>query len=122
MTINSRQKGAQFEREVANYFRHMRWDEEARRGQQFAGGPDSPDVVLPNLEGLHIEAKRVEKLNLYVAMSQAIRDAGEKLPLVIHRKNCWEMLTTMRTKDMAKVATLFSAHGLLDLEWLDWYK
>ena len=126
MTINSRQKGAQGEREVAKLFRDKGWDREARRGQQFAGGTDSPDVLLPNIEGLHLEVKRVEKLNLYDAMDQAIRDAGDKMdnggmPAVMYRKNGREWLTIILSEDMEKFATIFCAHGLIDLEWLDRY-
>ena len=96
MTINSRDKGARFEREVAAWFRDTLLDPDARRGQQFAGGTDSPDVVLPNMEWLHIEAKHVEKLNIYKAMEQAKRDAGEgKIPTVFMRKNGEEMLVVL---------------------------
>ena len=41
--INSRAKGARYERELARYFEENGFP--ARRGQQFAGGSDSPDVV-----------------------------------------------------------------------------
>ena len=94
--INSRAKGARFEREVAAWFRDTLLDVDARRGQQFAGGTDSPDVVLPNMEWLHIEAKHVEKLNIYKAMEQSKRDAGEgKIPTVFMRKNGEEMLVVL---------------------------
>ena len=41
--INSRAKGARYERELARYLDENGFP--ARRGQQFAGGSDSPDVV-----------------------------------------------------------------------------
>jgi len=101
MTINSRDKGARFEREVAAWFRDTLLDPQARRGQQFAGGTDSPDVVLPGMEWLHIEAKHVEKLNIYKAMEQAKRDAGEgKIPTVFMRKNGEEMLVVLPLAEM----------------------
>lgn len=82
--INSRAKGAAYEREVANDLRARGY--QARRGQQHAGGPDSPDVV--GLPGYHIEAKRTERLDLYGAMDQAVRDADLfETPVVVHRKN-----------------------------------
>jgi hypothetical protein len=37
---------------------------QARRGQQFAGGTDSPDVISSH-ENLHLEVKRVEAGNPY---------------------------------------------------------
>ena len=86
--INSRAKGAAGERELANWFKERGHD--ARRGQQFSGGSDSPDVVLncPALAGFHIECKRVEAGNLYTWLAQAIKDGGTgKIPLVIHRRN-----------------------------------
>lgn len=105
MTINSRAKGARFEREVAEWFRYTSLDPEARRGQQFAGGTDSPDVVLPNMDWLHIEAKHVEKLNIYKAMEQAKRDAGEgKISTVFMRKNGEEMLVVIPAILMVRFA------------------
>ena len=107
--INSRAKGARFEREVAAWFRYTYLDSEARRGQQFAGGTDSPDVVLPNMEWLHIEAKHVEKLNIYKAMEQAKRDAGKgKIPTVFMRKNGEEMLVVLPAREIGGFAIKFA--------------
>jgi Holliday junction resolvase len=85
--INSRNKGAVGEREFAELLRFHGWD--ARRGQQFSGGSDSPDVVCQPLKDFHFEVKRVEAGNLYKWMAQAKRDAkaGEKVPVVMHRRN-----------------------------------
>ena len=84
-TINSRAKGAAGERELANYLKEKGY-EGARRGQQFAGGGDSPDVV--GLPGFHIECKRVEGGNLYRWLEQSTRDASwENIPIVVHRRN-----------------------------------
>ena len=89
--INSRQKGARGEREwrdhlIANGY-------EARRGQQFSGSPDSPDVVC-NLP-FHFEVKRVEKLNIEKAVKQSEDDCGESMPVVAHKKNRGQWLVTM---------------------------
>jgi hypothetical protein len=103
--INSRDKGARFEREVAAWFRDTLLDPDARRGQQFAGGTDSPDVVLPNMPWLHVEAKRVEKLNIYNAMLQAKQDAGSgKIPTVFMRKNGEEMLVVLPAREIGGFA------------------
>lgn len=85
--INSRAKGARGERELAVVLKEHGF--EARRGQQFQGGPDSPDVVTkhPALAPFHIECKRVEAGNLYVWMDQARRDGVGKTPLVAHKRN-----------------------------------
>lgn len=90
--MNSRNKGAAGERELSNLLKSAGYD--TRRGQQFCGANGDADVV--GLEGIHIECKRVERLNIYEAMEQAINDArvGE-LPCVFHRKNRKNWLVTM---------------------------
>lgn len=94
MTINSRNKGAVGERELAELLRFHGYD--ARRGQQFSGGAESPDVVCKPLADFHIEVKRVEKGNPYVWMAQAKKDAFvDKIPVVMHRKNRQEWLAIL---------------------------
>lgn len=97
--MNSRRKGAVGEREIAKYLREHGYD--AHRGQQYKGGPDSPDVT--GLNGFHIEVKRVEKLNIYESMEQSIRDAGDDTPLVIHRRDRDYWKVTMRLDDFMKL-------------------
>lgn len=82
---NSCVKGKVGERELAEFLRDHGF--EARRGQQHAGGNESPDVVS-DLDYIHWEVKRVEAGNLYKWLEQAERDsAGIKIPVVAHRKN-----------------------------------
>ena len=84
--VNSRSKGAAGERELAHELTRV-LNCKARRGQQFSGSPDSPDIVT-DLNGIHIECKRVEHLKLYPALKQSERDAGDgEIPVVMHRKN-----------------------------------
>ena len=98
---NSRRKGAVGEREIAKYLREHGFNE-ARRGQQFKGGADSPDVV--GLTGFHIEVKRVERLDLNAAMEQSIRDCREnETPIVVHRRNNDYWKVTMRLDDFMEV-------------------
>lgn len=94
--MNSKAKGARGERELSNKLKEYGYD--CRRGQQYCGANGDADVV--GLSGIHIECKRVEKLNLYDAVSQAKSDAreGEK-PTVFHRKNNCEWLVTMTLPD-----------------------
>lgn len=82
--MNSRAKGARGELEAAAKLREHGY--EARRGQQFSGGGDSPDVVH-TIPGIHLEVKRVEKGQLYEWLEQAKRDAGDKTPVVMHKRN-----------------------------------
>lgn len=98
--MNSRQKGARGERELANKLKEYGF--ETRRGQQYSGLQGDADVV--GLPGIHIECKRVESLNIHKAMQQSIRDARSgETPTVMHRKNNEEWLCTMRLDDFIKI-------------------
>ena len=94
--MNSRQKGARGERELAKILQTYGCD--ARRGQQYSGANGDADVV--GLPGVHIECKRVERLDLVGAYEQAKRDArpGE-VPAVFHRKNNKPWLVTISLED-----------------------
>lgn len=94
--MNSRQKGAAGERELAKALRSHGF--ETRRGQQYCGSNGDADVV--GLPGVHIECKRVERLNLEDAMAQSRADArpGE-IPVVMHRKNNCKWLVTLSIDD-----------------------
>lgn len=82
--MNSREKGAVGERELAGILKKYGYD--CRRGQQYCGINGDADVI--GIPGLHIECKRVEKLNIDDALEQSIRDAKDgELPVVMHRKN-----------------------------------
>ena len=59
----------------------------ARRGQQFAGGADSPDVICEELSALHQEVKFTERLNLEEACAQAERDGAGKAWIVAHKRS-----------------------------------
>ena len=91
----SRDKGKRGEAEVAHLLQNYGYD--AKRGCQYHGGPDSPDVV--GLPGYHIEVKRTERLDLYGAMEQTKRDAGSDTPVVFHRRNGKEWLVILRAED-----------------------
>lgn len=96
MAINSRQKGAAFERSIAKILRERGFD--ARRGQQYSGLQGDADVI--GLPGIHIEAKAVERLDLYGAYEQSMRDSREgEVPVVIHKKNRKQILITMSFSD-----------------------
>jgi hypothetical protein len=101
--MNARRKGKVGEREFAALLREHGFD--ARRGQQFSGSPDSPDVVSDALSWLHVEVKRVQNLNLADACAQAEGDcgrgapAGHKKPWVVaHRRNHAPWLITMKAE------------------------
>lgn len=84
MAINSRRKGASGEREAAKWL-NDNIGGSARRGVQYSGSPDSPDVVFD--EAIQLEIKRVERINIDTALEQAKRDGIGKIPVVMHRRN-----------------------------------
>lgn len=96
--INGNKKGKVGERELAAFLREYGY--EARRGQQYAGGGTSPDVVS-DLPDIHIEVKRVEAGNLYKWLEQAKRDAAGtgKTPVVFHRKNREDWVVVLDAHD-----------------------
>ena len=97
---NSKRKGAQGERELSSKLKEYGYN--TRRGQQYCGANGDADVV--GLSGIHIECKRVQKLNIYDAISQAKADAKEnELPTVFHRKDRCEWLVTMTLEDWIKI-------------------
>lgn len=92
----ARNKGARGELELMHLIRDV-YGYNVHRGKVFYGESD-----LVGLDGIHIECKRVEKLNIHKAMLQAIAEADERndgLPTVFHRKNNEEWLVTMRLED-----------------------
>jgi hypothetical protein len=91
--MNSRNKGKRGERAWRDEQRAQGYT--ARRGQQFCGSPDSPDVVCDALPWIHFEVKCVERLNIEDAMDQARRDAGAAVPVVAHKRNFRRWLVTM---------------------------
>lgn len=100
MAVNSKRKGATFERKLASLFRDYGYD--ARRTAQYCGNTgDASDVV--GLPGIHVEAKNQQQMRLYDWIAQAKRDAAANgkgnLPAVFHKKNHAEILVTMTLGD-----------------------
>ena len=111
MAINSRTKGKQGELELAHKLKEYGYD--AKRSVQYNGKDGQADVLgLPNI---HIECKRVEKLNIYDAIDQAKRDAknGDK-PTVFHRKNRCNWLVTMELDSFMELYACFEKIGKLE--------
>lgn len=98
--MNSRNKGKRGELELARKLREHGFD--CRRGQQYCGANGDADVI--GLPGIHIECKRVEKLNIYDAIAQAKHDArpGE-MPVVMLKKNNCEWLAIQPLDDWMSI-------------------
>ena len=98
--INSKSKGKRGELELARKLREHGYD--CRRSQQYAGINGDADLV--GLPHIHIECKRVERLNIYDAVAQAKRDTKDvDKPTVFHRKNNCEWLVTMTLDDWIEI-------------------
>ena len=100
-TINSKQKGKTGELELVHKLKEYGYD--CRRTNQFCGNTGQADDVI-GLDYIHIEVKRVEKLNIDNAIEQSVRDTkDDKFPTVFHRKNRKKWLVTMKLDDWIKL-------------------
>lgn len=97
----SQRKGADGERELAAVLREYGYDME--RGGSLSFG-EVPDLV--GLPGVHIECKRVERLNVPAAMQQAVKDSQrfrDGIPALFHRRNRQPWLVTIRLEDFMQL-------------------
>ena len=93
--MNSKQKGKRGEPELASVLRNFGFPE-IRRSVQYNGKVKDAPADLIGVPRYHVEVKRVEKLNIYTAMNQAMRDHAEgTVPAVFHRKNRSGWLVTI---------------------------
>lgn len=112
LTINSKQKGARFERQLAGMFKDYGYSG-ARRTAQYCGNTgDASDVV--GLDGIHIEAKHQERMSLYDWIDQAKRDSKNtgNIPVVFHKKNRAEILVTMQFDSFMKLYKEYAINTL----------
>lgn len=104
MAVNSREKGKRCERLACAALAELfGWS--ARRSQQFKGTSDSSDIEVEQTPDAFWEIKHVEKLSVWEAMRVAVSQAGEKLPILMHRRNrepYW--LVTVRLDDLARLS------------------
>lgn len=99
----SQRKGSGGERELVAVLRENGY--ECTRGGSLSFG-EVPDLY--GLPCIHIECKRVERLNVVEAMEQSVRDSErmkDGTPTLFHRRNRKPWLVTMRLT-----------------EWLDFYR
>lgn len=105
MGLKSREKGKRGEREAAKFLGEL-LGIELRRGQQFSGSPDSPDIFGLKEYGLHPEVKRDEvtiSKKTYNAIEQVVKDSSREqneVPFVIARRNRQEWLIIIRAEDV----------------------
>jgi len=95
MSRSQREKGKRGERAAAKAITAaLRLANPARRGVQFQGGKDSADIRV-DIEGIHWEVKFVERESVRAWMKQAADDAGDAIPVVLHRKSRSPWLVTL---------------------------
>ena len=103
MAINSKRKGKRGETECACVLRELGFPN-VRRTCQYNGKETGSLADLIGIDGVHIEVKRDEHLNIYDAIEQAQRDCNDgETPTVFHRKNNKPWLVTMTLADWAKL-------------------
>ena len=101
MGAKSRRKGVRGELEAAGELRRL-FRVEARRGRQYHGGDEAPDLKTA-IDRVHFEVKRVEALRLYAALDQAIADAGPNIPVVLHRASQRPWVVILRLDDLPQL-------------------
>ena len=97
--MNSKAKGKRGELELAKTLKSYGYD--AERSVQYCGANGDADVV--GLPGIHIECKRVEKLNIEKALQQAEADSKGDIPAVFHRRNRETWKVTLRLDDFMEI-------------------
>ena len=106
MGKSSQAKGRRGEREFAAAMRSYGFSDVSAAPPLNYG--TVPDVV--GLPGIHIECKRVERLNVPQAMQQAIRDSerfNDGKAVLFHRRNREPWLVTMRLADWLELYKAF---------------
>ena len=97
MSKSQQHKGRAGELELARILQGYGYDVQPGQAVSYGATPD-----LVGLPGIHIECKRVERLNVPEAMAQAVRDAArlqDGAPTVFHRRNRSGWLVTQRLED-----------------------
>ncbi len=108
MGKSQQRKGADGERELVSVLNEYGFRTE-RGGSETYG--TVPDVI--GLPDIHIEVKRVERLNVPEAMQQAIRDSRrfrDGKPALFHRRNRQPWLVTMLLEDWIALYTQQHTH------------
>jgi len=89
MTNNCR-KGKRVELKVVHWLHSLGFTG-ARRGQQYAGGTDSPDVIVPELPNVHFEVKgrtsRPAVAEIKRWLDRAEQEAEGKNPILVVVEN-----------------------------------
>lgn len=97
--MNSREKGQRGELEACEALDAIGLD--CRRSVQYNGRSGDADIVCDQAPRLHFEVKRTERLNLFGALDQALRDSkGKRIPIVMCRSNHRPWMLCIRVVDI----------------------
>jgi hypothetical protein len=97
--VNSKRKGKVGELDLVHFFQQH--NIEARRGQQFKGSDESPDVVT-ELKSFYVECKRGNQVpkKPYDFLDQASRDCSlDQLPVVFMRRDRCDWIVVLDASD-----------------------
>ena len=114
MGAKSRDKGARFERWVADYFTQQGYV--CHRSAQYCGNTgDAPDVV--GLPYIHIECKAYKDTEWDDSwIDQAKRDSnGKTVPVVIHKTDYHKSKATLTGRDLAEMMIEYVTNNPDDL-------
>lgn len=103
----SQRKGKGGEQEVAALLSSLLHVDVVRGASPYLPGITNPDVY--GIQGLHIEVKRTQRLNLCAALRQARRDACGALPLILHRRNREGWVASVHLEDIPLLATCIAS-------------
>ena len=103
MSCNSKKKGSEGERQAAKALNAVLPHAKARRAQQYCGTETAADLVCEGLDGVMVEVKRREAMNIHKVMKEAQATSTDaQLPIILHRKDGEEWLLTIRLEDLPK--------------------
>lgn len=99
----ARNKGAQFEREIAKRLTDLtegNYEFKRGLGQTRSAATEGADVQCDKLKDIiHIECKRHKRSPIKPALEQAINDCGDAIPIVITKDDREPELVTMRMQE-----------------------
>jgi hypothetical protein len=105
-----RRKGAVGELEACRALEStFGWRAQRTAPMQAGRNSEYPDIVCKQTPSLFLEVKRVEKLNIPRALGLAVKQAGRKCPVLMHRTNRSPLgwLITLRLEDLPRLSHAF---------------
>ena len=105
MSAFQRTKGAAAEREIIAILHAHGWPyaERTSNGRIQTGRGD----IARGPEGVHLEVKRHERLNVPAALDQVKRDAHTlDIPVLVHRPSRHEWMATLKLEDLLPLLAL----------------